>query len=87
MIIDLVTLLPVYNGNNVTKSIIIELYKQLGVEASMLYGNIEILGGQPVGTLFVVVKGNQDQRQSAIKFLQDNSVTVTKIDDRRIWNE
>ena len=77
----------VYNGNNVTKSIIIELYKQLGVEASMLYGNIEILGGQPVGTLFVVVKGNQDQRQSAIKFLQDNSVTVTKIDDRRIWNE
>ena len=77
----------VYNGNNVTKSIIIELYKQLGVEASMLYGNIEILGGQPIGTLFVVVKGNQDQRQSAIKFLQDNSVTVTKIDDRRIWNE
>ena len=77
----------VYNGNNVTKSIIIELYKQLGVEASMLYGNIEILGGQPVGTLFVVVKANQDQRQSAIKFLQDNSVTVTKIDDRRIWNE
>ncbi|MGM9892179.1 methionine ABC transporter ATP-binding protein [Limosilactobacillus sp.] len=77
----------VYNGNNVTKSIIIELYKQLGVEASMLYGNIEILGGSPVGTLFVVVKGDDDQRQAAVKFLQDNNVTVTKIDDRRIWNE
>ena len=48
----------VYNGNNVTKSIIIELYKKLGVEASMLYGNIEVLGGEPVGTLFVVVKGD-----------------------------
>ena len=77
----------VYNGNNVTKSIIIELYKKLGVEASMLYGNIEVLGGEPVGTLFVVVKGDEQQRQAAIQFLQDNKVTVTKIDDRRIWNE
>lgn len=77
----------VYNGNNVTKSIIIELYKQLGVEASMLYGNIEILGGEPVGTLFVVVKGDEQQRQAAVQFLQDNKVTVTKIDDRRIWHE
>ena len=77
----------VYNGNNVTKSIIIELYKKLGVEASMLYGNIEVLGGEPVGTLFVVVKGDEQQRQAAVQFLQDNKVTVTKIDDRRIWNE
>lgn len=77
----------VYNGNNVTKSIIIELYKQLGVEASMLYGNIEILGGEPVGTLFVVVRGDEQQRQAAVKFLQDSKVTVTKIDDRRIWHE
>ena len=77
----------VYNGNNVTKSIIIELYKKLGVEASMLYGNIEFLGGEPVGTLFVVVKGDEQQRQAAIQFLQDNKVTVTKIDDRRIWHE
>lgn len=77
----------VYNGNNVTKSIIIELYKKLGVEASMLYGNIEVLGGEPVGTLFVVVKGDEQQRQAAVQFLQDNKVTVTKIDDRRIWHE
>ena len=77
----------VYNGNNVTKSIIIELYKKLGVEASMLYGNIEVLGGEPVGTLFVVVKGDEQQRQAAIQFLQDNKVTVTKIYDRRIWHE
>ena len=77
----------VYNGNNVTKSIIIELYKKLGVEASMLYGNIEVLGGEPVGTLFVVVKGDEQQRQAAIQFLQDNKVTVTNIDDRRIWHE
>lgn len=77
----------VYNGNNVTKSIIIELYKKLGVEASMLYGNIEVLEGEPVGTLFVVVKGDEQQRQAAVQFLQDNKVTVTKIDDRRIWHE
>lgn len=77
----------VYDANNVTKSIIIELYKQLQVEASMLYGNIEVLAGSPVGTLFVVIKGAADKRQQAIDFLKKNNVTVTKINDRRIWNE
>ena len=77
----------VYDANNMTKSIIIELYKKLQVEASMLYGNIEVLAGSPVGTLFVVIKGDADKRQQAIDFLKENDVTVTKIDDRRIWNE
>lgn len=77
----------VYDANNVTKSVIIELYKKLGVEASMLYGNIEVLAGSPVGTLFVVIKGDDGQRKQAIEFLKENNVTVTKIDDRRIWNE
>ena len=77
----------VYDANNVTKSIIIELYKKLQVEASMLYGNIEVLAGSPVGTLFIVIKGDADKRQQAIDFLKENNVTVTKIDDRRIWNE
>lgn len=77
----------VYNGNNVTQSIIVELYKQLNVEASILYGNVEVLSGQPVGTLFIIVKGADKQRAAAIEFLNENHVTVTKIDDRRIWNE
>ena len=77
----------VYNGNNVTQSIIVELYKRLNVEASILYGNVEVLSGQPVGTLFIVVKGDKDQRDQAVDFLKQSNVTVTKIDDRRIWNE
>ena len=77
----------VYNGNNVTQSIIVELYKRLNVEASILYGNVEVLSGQPVGTLFIVVKGDKGQRDQAVDFLKQSNVTVTKIDDRRIWNE
>ena len=77
----------VYNSNNVTQSIIVELYKRLNVEASILYGNVEVLSGQPVGTLFIVVKGDAKQREQAVDFLKQSNVTVTKIDDRRIWNE
>ena len=76
-----------YYSNNHNKTNIIDLYKKLQVEASMLYGNIEVLAGSPVGTLFVVIKGDADKRQQAIDFLKQNDVTVTKIDDRRIWNE
>ena len=53
----------------------------------MLYENIEVFAGSPFGTLFLVIKGDADKLQQAIDFLKENDVTVTKIDDRRIWNE
>lgn len=36
----------VYSIANVTKSIIIDLYKKIGVEVSMLYGNVELLNDE-----------------------------------------
>ncbi|MFR0613418.1 methionine ABC transporter ATP-binding protein [Lactobacillus porci] len=72
----------VYNLNNVEKSIIIELYRQLGVEASMLYGNVEILADEPVGTLLITAKGDADQQKATVKFLNEQGVTVTELDER-----
>ena len=72
----------VYNLNNVEKSIIIELYRQLGVEASMLYGNVEILADEPVGTLLITAKGDADQQKATVKFLNEQGVTATELDER-----
>lgn len=72
----------VYSLNNVAKSIIIELYREVGVEASMLYGNVEVLADEPVGTLLVTVKGDADKQKATLKFLSDEGVTVTELDER-----
>lgn len=77
----------VFSAANVTKSIILDLYKQLGVDVSMLYGNIEVLGDEPVGTMFILVKGDQKQLDSVVDLLKGKDVEVTKIDDRGIWND
>ena len=72
----------VYSLNNVAESIIIELYREVGVEASMLYGNVEVLADEPVGTLLVTVKGDADKQKATLKFLNDEGVTVTELDER-----
>lgn len=72
----------VYSLNNVAKSIIIELYREVGVEASMLYGNVEVLADEPVGTLLITVKGDQEKQKETLDFLAKEGVTVTELDER-----
>ena len=70
----------VFSAQTVTKSIILELYKQVGVDVSMLYGNIEVLGDEPVGTMFILVTGTADQQAQVEKLLASYQVEVTKVD-------
>lgn len=75
----------VYSVNNVAKSIIIELYKEIGVEVSMLYGNVELLNDEPIGTLVVLIKGDQEKQKQAKEFLQKQDVTLTRLDEKGIF--
>lgn len=77
----------VFSAANVTKSIILELYKELGLDVSMLYGNIEVLEGEPVGTMFILAKGEPDKLDKVADYLKKENVEVTRIDERGIWND
>lgn len=77
----------VYSIANVTKSIIIELYRQIGVEVSMLYGNVELLNEEAIGTLVVLVKGNPEKQKQAREFLQEQNVTLTRLDEKGNLND
>lgn len=72
----------VYSIANVTKSIIIELYRKIGVEVSMLYGNVELLNEEAIGTLVVLVNGDPDKQKQACDFLQKQNVALTKLDEK-----
>ena len=77
----------VYSIANVTKSIIIELYRQIGVEVSMLYGNVELLNGEAIGTLAVLVKGDSEKQKQAREFLEKQNVTLTRLDEKGDLND
>lgn len=77
----------VYSIANVTKSIIIELYRQIGVEVSMLYGNVELLNCEAIGTLAVLVKGDSEKQKQAREFLEKQNVTLTRLDEKGDLND
>lgn len=72
----------VYSVANVTKTIIIDLYREVGVEASMLYGNVELLDDEPIGTLLVLVKGDSEKQKQTVEFLQKEEVAVTRLNEK-----
>lgn len=72
----------VYSMVNVTKTIIVDLYREVGVEASMLYSNVEVLDEEPIGTLLVLIKGDSAKQQATIDFLEKERVIVTRLNEK-----
>lgn len=72
----------VYSIANVTKSIIVDLYRQVGVKISMLYGNVELLAGEPIGTLVVLVHGGQEKQAATLAFLKKAGVQVIRLNEK-----
>lgn len=72
----------VYSLSNVTQSIIIELYEQIGIQVSMLYGNVEVLNDEPIGTLTVLLKANSQIKKAALEFLHKRGVITIQLNER-----
>ncbi|QNQ80361.1 methionine ABC transporter ATP-binding protein [Lactobacillus sp. PV034] len=77
----------VYKINDVTKTIVADLDEALATKTSILYGNVEVLGGEAVGTLAVLLNLNQEKQKEAIQYLEDKGIVVTKLDKGVITND
>ncbi|MFD1465043.1 methionine ABC transporter ATP-binding protein [Lapidilactobacillus mulanensis] len=66
-----------YVGDTTDQPLITALYDKYKVSANILFGNLEILQGTPVGNLLVVLSGEPKKTEQALVFMQDNSVSVT----------
>ncbi|WP_025728183.1 methionine ABC transporter ATP-binding protein [Atopobacter phocae] len=69
-----------YVGETTSEPLIQDLYKRFDVSTNILYGNIEMIQGIPVGRLMVTIAGTSEQRQAAFNYLKANDVTTTIID-------
>lgn len=71
-------------GGSTGEPLISKLSQDFKVEGNILFGNVEILQDTPVGTLLLVLAGNPENIAEAIRYLQDNDVTVEIIDEAEI---
>ena len=65
-----------YVGEVTTQPLVAELIKEFDIETNILYGNIEVLQGVPVGNLLVSFTGNLDHLQQAKEHLISRGVKV-----------
>jgi D-methionine transport system ATP-binding protein len=63
--------------NNANDPLITRLFRDFGVSANILYGNVEVLQDTPVGSLLVVLKGDAQSLTNAVDFLNDQQVITT----------
>ncbi len=66
-----------YAGTSTDEPLLNEIYKHHQVTANILYGNIEILGGTPVGELVVVLSGEKENLTAAKTAIREAGVQLT----------
>lgn len=69
-----------YVGNATDEPLISMLFKMFHVVANILYGNIEILQGEPLGKLIVSLSGSDAEIKQAIAWLISEQVQVKDVE-------
>lgn len=71
-----------YVGDSTDEPLISTLYEKFNVSANILYGNIEILRGTPLGNLIVILTGAASDTEAALAFINGQDVQVTELDPK-----
>ena len=68
-----------YAGASAGKPLMTEIFKQFGVSANIIFGNIEILKGTPWGKLAVTLEGDAENVVSAVEFIKAHGVRIEEV--------
>ena len=68
-----------YAGASAGKPLMTEIFKQFGVSANIIFGNIEILKGTPLGKLAVTLEGDAENVVSAVEFIKAHGVRFEEV--------
>lgn len=63
-----------YDANHTSESLISNISREFGVDTNIIFGNVEVLQGMPLGDLIVILSGKEEQLQQAILYLKDHHV-------------
>lgn len=63
-----------YIGENTEAAYISKISREQGIDASILFGNIEIIKGTSIGNLIVKFEGDKEKIYNAISYLNENNI-------------
>lgn len=69
-------LMLTYSGGNAGEPLISHLAETYRVKASIIYGNVDILKGRPLGKLVVTLGGETQDIQKAMTYIRESGVTM-----------
>lgn len=68
-----------YQSSNTDVALISVLSRDYGVDCSIIFGNVEIIQGQPIGTLITIFTGEDVDIKKALEFTKQQGVKVEVI--------
>lgn len=76
-----------YGVDNVDQSATLELYRRFGVESSILYGSVDVLNGELIGTLIILVTGDAQQLKQATDYLASMDIDAQQLDSSLVSSD
>ena len=64
-------------------SLVSQISRKFELDVNIIFGNVELIGGSPIGGLVSIVQGEPEMIENAITYLRDKNVGVEVILDGR----
>lgn len=72
-----------YLERNVSEALVSQLSRRFNLDINIIFGNIELIGDNPIGGLVSIVQGEKEDIDKAIQYLREKNVGVEVILDGR----
>ncbi|MDR1048312.1 MAG: NIL domain-containing protein, partial [Synergistaceae bacterium] len=72
-----------YLEKNVSEALVSTISRQFGIDANIIFGDIEFLGDAPIGGLIFIMSGGGEDIEGALAWLRSKNVGVEVILDAR----
>lgn len=72
-----------FTGQKTGQAFISKISRKFKIDASILFGNIEIIQNIPIGNLIVKLSGTDEGIDSSIRYLEENNIHVEYVDIKK----
>lgn len=76
-----------FTGEKTGHAFISKISRKFRVDASILFGNIEIIQHTPIGNLIVKLNGSNEGIANSIKYLEENNISIDTIDIKKDYKK
>ena len=68
-----------FSKDSVGEALVSDVSRRFGVNVNIILGNVELLRGNPLGGLVVLIDGEEEKRRAVIEYLRAHDVRVEVI--------